>query len=524
MRRDRVTPMSHVRMAILENQHGHFEAALSHAERAIRARQGGAVPYLCAAFAAAQLTGNDSALTWLDQALVVEPSNCLALGTRANLLRELNRAGEGLGNGRHWVALEPDNGAAHLCLAQLHQALGLDEEAVQDYFRAVDLLPHPAEALTDFAILLLELGRRNTGVQMVERALAADRAFAAAWYTHAEIKTFAANDPDLDEMESLLLLSSQQNQPRAIRDTILLRYALAKAYTDFGDAPRARVHLDSGSRLKRAGLNYDPDVDERYMSAIAAAFPKENLERFRGAGDPSDMPVFIIGMPRSGTTLVEQILASHPHIQGGGESESIERVIQELGADYPTGVKDLPPERISTLGRRYLGMSSPQRSTSHVTDKMPYNFLHVGVIHAMLPNARIIHCIRDPLDTCISCYSKLFTRGHEFSYELGELGRYYRNYARLMAHWRTIIPADRLIEVAYEKVVNDLEGEARRLIDFCGLPWAETCLRFHETQRAVRTASLHQVRRPLYRGSLRRSKSFGGGLEPLRAALGDLIG
>jgi hypothetical protein len=169
-------------------------------------------------------------------------------------------------------------------------------------------------------------------------------------------------------------------------------------------------------------------------------------------------------------------------------------------------------------------MSPPQRSTSHVTDKMPYNFLHVGVIHAMLPNARIIHCIRDPLDTCISCYSKLFTRGHEFSYELGELGRYYRNYARLMAHWRTIIPADRLIEVAYEKVVNDLEGEARRLIDFCGLPWAETCLRFHETQRAVRTASLHQVRRPLYRGSLRRSKSFGGGLEPLRAALGDLIG
>ncbi len=352
MRRDRMTPMSHVRMAILENQHGHFEAALSHAERAIRARQGGAVPYLCAAFAAAQLTGNDSALPWLDQALIVEPSNCLALGARANLLRELNRAGDGLGNGRHWVALEPGNGAAHLCLAQLHQALGLDEEAVQGYSRAVDLLPHPAEALTDFAILLLELGRRDTGVQMIERALAADRAFAAAWYTHAETKTFAANDPDLDEMESLLLLSSQQNQPRAIRDTILLRYALAKAYTDFGDAPRARVHLDSGSRLKRAGLTYDPDVDERYMSAIAAAFPKENLDRFRGAGDPSDMPVFIIGMPRSGTTLVEQILASHPHIQGGGESESIERVIQELGADYPNGVKGLPPERISALGRR----------------------------------------------------------------------------------------------------------------------------------------------------------------------------
>jgi tetratricopeptide (TPR) repeat protein len=507
-------------MAILENQLGHFQAAISHAEHAIRAGQGGALPYLCAAFAAAQLPGNDNALDWLDQALVVEPSNGLALGARANLLRTLNRAAEGLDDCRRWVAVEPDNGAAHRCLAQTLQALGLDAEAVQAYGRAVDLLPHPAEALTDFAILLLELGRRETGLQMIERALAADRTFAAAWYTRAETKTFAANDSDVADMERLLL-SSQRSGPQATRDTMLLHYALAKAHTDIEAAAQARAHLDSGSRLKRAGLNYDPEADERYMAAIATAFPKENLERLRDAGDPSDTPVFIVGMPRSGTTLVEQILASHPHIQGGGESAHIERVVQELGADYPGRMQELPPERISVLGRRYLSSVSATPPAIHVTDKMPYNFLHLGLIHAMLPNARIIHCVRDPLDTCISCYSTLFTRGHEFSYELAELGHYYRNYARLMAHWRTIIPSDRLIEVEYEKIVNDLEGQARRLLYFCGLPWAQICLRFHETERAVRTASLHQVRRPLYRGSLGRSKSFGNGLDALRAALGD---
>jgi tetratricopeptide (TPR) repeat protein len=515
--------MSHVRMAILENERGHFGAALGHAERAIRARQGGAVPYLCAAFAAVHLSDNAAALAWLDQALILEPANGLALGARANLLRELNRTHEGLADGRHWVALEPRNGAAHWCLAQLHQALGQDEEAVQDYTRAVELLPHPAQAMTDCAILLLELGRRHAGEQMIDRALAADRTFAAAWYTRAEIKTFAANDPDLPEMEALLQDSSGQTAPGAARDTVLLSYALAKAYADLGEVRRARGHLDSGSRLKRAGLNYDPGVDERSMAAIAAGFPKECLEQMRGGGDPSASPIFIVGMPRSGTTLVEQILASHPHIHGGGECDHLERLVRELGTDYPECAMPLAAERLAELGRRYVAMAPPPRGASRVTDKMPYNYLHLGLIHAMLPNARIIHCVRDPLDTCIACYSRLFTRGHEFSYDLGEVGRYYRSYARLMAHWRRVIPSDRLMEVSYERIVNDLEAQARRLIDFCGLPWEASCLRFHETPRTVRTASLHQVRRPLYRGSVGRAASFGAGLDTLKDALGDTI-
>ncbi len=532
--------ISHVHSGIIENQRGNFAAAIAHAEQAIRLGEGGAVPYLSAAFAAMRLSGDESALAWLDRGLQVYPASCLALRARADVLRTLNRATEGMRDCRQWLTLEPGNGAAHACMAKLYQALGRDEDALQSYGRAAELLPQPAEALTDLAILLLELGRRDAGLHVLERALAADRTFAAAWYTRSDTKTFAPGDADVDvdAMERLLRRSTETSQTPPDRgppdrDAILLHYALAKAYTDRQEAPKALAHLNSGSRLKRAHLNYDSAVDERYMAAIAAAFPAEHFERLRisaaAAGRvASELPVFILGMPRSGTTLVEQILASHPNVHGGGESAYIEVLVKELdavnaGRVYPNGVANLAPERLTTLAQRYLGMLSVQTDTLRITDKMPYNFLHIGLIHTILPRARIIHCIRDPLDTCMSCYSKLFRHGHEFSYDLGELGHYYRSYAKLMAHWRSVIPPDRFIDVEYENIVDDTEGQARRLVDFCGLPWADACLRFYETQRTVRTASLHQVRQPVYRASVGRSKSFGSGLALLREALGDLL-
>jgi tetratricopeptide (TPR) repeat protein len=511
---------SHVQTAIAQCQLGHFEDALSHAELAIRERQAGVTPYLCAAYAAGKLSGNASALVWLDRALVADPASCLALGARANLLRTENRAAEGLDNCRQWIALEPNNGFAHLALARSYQALGRDEQAVEAYGRAIEFLPQPAETLTDLSILLLELGRHEAARKALDRALGVDGAFAAAWYTRADTKHFAPDDPDVDAMERLLDQSSRQTEPRAIRDTILFHYALAKAYTDLKDVPRALSHLESGSRLKRAEFNYDPAADERRMAAIAAAFPADYFEHRRGVGDPSELPVFIVGMPRSGTSLVEQILASHPQIRGGGETANLEKVIQGLGAAYPGGMQQLDPERTALAARQYLDLlSAPQAPVVRVTDKMTDNFLHLGLIHAMFPRARIIHCIRDPLDTCVSCYSKLFTKGQEFSYDLGELGRYYRSYAALMAHWRALIPPECFIEIEYEKVVDDLENEARRLIEFCGLPWSEACMRFHETSRTVRTASMQQVRQPLYRRSVGRAATLGSRLTPLVEAL-----
>ena len=274
------------------------------------------------------------------------------------------------------------------------------------------------------------------GLATLDLALAAEPELAAAWYARADAKSFAADDPDIAAMERLLLPrpAHRRRGQQPERERLLLHYALGKAYLDIKDAARAFAHLNAGSRLKRARLDYDAAAAARAMTAIAEAFPAALIAGLGDGGEPDQTPVFILGMPRSGTTLVEQILASHPLVHGGGEPRHIERLVRDLGDAYPAGVATLPPERLAALGRRYLAMAGPATPGAlRVTDKMPNNFLHAGLIHGALPGARIIHCRRDPVDTCLSCYSKLFSTGQEFSYDLVELGDYYRGYAALMA-------------------------------------------------------------------------------------------
>jgi hypothetical protein len=227
-------------------------------------------------------------------------------------------------------------------------------------------------------------------------------------------------------------------------------------------------------------------------------------------------------MPRSGTTLAEQILASHPQVFGAGELPTLRQLAEHDGT-YPPGPNDPMPSRaaIAQLGSRYLGrVARLAQGHTRLVDKMPTNFFYAGVIAAALPGARIIHCRRDPVDTCLSCYTKQFAGGQIFSYEQNELGQFYQGYLKLMAHWRAVLPAERFLEVDYEAVVDDLEGQARRLVDFVGLPWDEDCLRFHDTRRMVRTASVMQVRQPIYRSSKGRWHAYAAHLQPLLAALG----
>jgi hypothetical protein len=229
--------------------------------------------------------------------------------------------------------------------------------------------------------------------------------------------------------------------------------------------------------------------------------------------------VFVFGMPRSGTSLIEQILASHRDVQAAGELSTLSRVVSRLGP-FPAALSGLTPDIATQLGRLYLDEIEPLAAgRSRVVDKMPSNFFYAGLIPLLLPQARIVHVLRNPLDTCLSCYSKLFAREQLFSYDLTELGRFYRGYDKLMAHWRAILPADRFLEVRYEDVVADLEGQARRLISFLDLPWDDACLRFAETDRVVRTASANQVRGPLFATSVDRWKPYARHLAPLFAAL-----
>ena len=508
--------VTHNNLAGLLGELGRFDDSLDHARRAIELDPRQLGSYIYAAIAEGRLDHREAALAWLDRAQGLAPRSGAVLLVRADLLRLFDRAAEGLDACREAAALEPGNGKAHETMGLFCHALGRDEAALEAFDRAIRLLPQPAKALAHKAVVLLEQGRSDEGRSALDRALDLDRGLALGWFIRAETKIFAAADPDIAAMEHLL-----QPDPPSDDERILLHYALGKAYLDAKDAPRAFAHLHQGSRLKRATLLYDGAAAQRQMGAIAEAFPKARFRRLDGVGQPSEAPVFVIGMPRSGTTLIEQILASHPEVAGLGEQPHIERLVAELGATYPAAVAALAPGEIAALGRRYLALAAPMPpGVRRFTDKAADNFLHAGLIHLALPGARIIHCRRDPVDTCLSCYTKLFDRGQEFSYDLAELGLYYRRYAALMAHWRAVLPPERFIEVEYEKLVEDLEGTARRLIAFLGLEWEDSCLRFHETARPVRTASRSQVRRPLYRSSLGRWNACRDELGPLLAALG----
>ena len=517
---------AHSNLASVLGELGQFEAALEHARRAIAREPALVGAYVYAALAEAGLARHAAALQWLDQAIALAPKSSRVLLARAEALRRLDRFEEGLAASRQAVALTPEDGEAQNMLGLLCHALGRDEEALQAFEKAARLMPHPGAALTNKAAVLLESGRSAEGAAALAAALAGEPELATAWYARADMTSYTPGHPDIAAMEQLLASNGSRNRPRSARqraeDRVLLHYALGQAYLDVRDAPRAFQHLNEGSRRKRATFSYDVAIDERWMASVAVAFPSALFAARRGAGEPSEVPIFILGVPRSGTTLVQQILAALPGVHAAGEPRHLERVVGELGGPYPDVVAGLTRDRLGALGWRYLALATAAAPAGvrRIIDKMPNNFRYAGFIHLMLPEARIIHCRRNPVDTCLSCYSKLFTTGQEFTYDLRELGRYYQSYAKLMAHWRAVLPSERFIEIDYESVVGNLETEARRLAAFCGLPWDDACLNFHHGVQVVRTASMNQVRRPLYASSVARWEAFRGELAPLLEALG----
>jgi hypothetical protein len=309
------------------------------------------------------------------------------------------------------------------------------------------------------------------------------------------------------------------------REQCWVHFALAKSYDDIGEQDRGFAHLLEGNAAKRRQIEYHEARELGAMDRIREVFTAGLMDAWIGPGDPSDLPVFIVGMPRSGTTLVEQVLASHHAVFGAGERPdlalTVERLTERMGSlPFPEAVWTLSGAELHQIGTAYvaaLRMLAPD--ARRITDKMPANFRFAGLIPLILPRARIIHVVREPVDTCLSCFSKVFEGEQRFSYDLGELGRFHRAYQRLMAHWRTVLPANVLLEVNYEDMVGDLETAARRIVAHCGLPWDEACLEFHKTSRAVHTASVTQVRQPIYRGSVGRWRPDAALLRPLLEAL-----
>ena len=468
----------------------------------------------------------DDALNALDMLRAFAPQHPSALIACAKVLRQIERLTEALDFARQAVALVPHSTDAHHALALVLQALGETDEALVEFDHAAQLPGALAEdALLGRARLLMEAGRKDAALAAFDHALEIFPDSAPILAARADAHKFSVGDPAFTVLEAFLA----EGERRPLPNRIAVHFALGKAYLDIKDGERAFAHFEAGCRQKRTTFDYDVVESGQWMAHLARTFTPGLYHRLSGKGEASDLPVFVLGMPRSGTTLIEQIVSSHPQVTGAGELSALRLVVEGSGI-YPDHLPALIDDDanqgeasrvLKQIGRHYLERIAPlAQGRTRLVDKMPGNFLYAGLIPLILPGARIIHARRDPVDTCLSCYTKLFIGEQSFSYDQTELGTYYRYYERLMAHWREVLPKDRFIEVDYEAVVDDIEGEAKRLIEFLDLPWDDACLNFHENRRVVRTASVNQVRQPLYATSKGRWQAYAAYLGPLLEALG----
>lgn len=496
---------------------GQHDQALALARKAIDLNPRLPDAYVNAA-AAEQARGRDEeTLAWIDRLLSFAPNHPGGLAVRTVPLRHLERLDEALENARRAVTMAPGNGEALVALGETLQAMGRTEEAVAAFDRAAEVPGLVAEkALVARAICLMEAGDQDGARTGLRQVLARFPRSVPAWFNLSDIVTFQAGDPAIATMEALL----DPKVLQARNDRVALLFALGKAWLDAGDEQKAFGYFNEGNRLKRGTFAYDVGEAERWMASIADAFPATAFAGAGAAADADDLPVFVVGMPRSGTTLVEQILASHGQVQAAGELAAFSHALRPFGP-FPAVMSRLAPGDIAGIGRTYLDLVRPKANGKRrLIDKMPSNFIFAGLIALALPGARIIHIRRDPLDTCLSCYTKLFTREQLFTYDMAELGRFHRAYEQLMAHWRAVLPADRFLEIDYEDLVGDFDGQARRLVAFLGLDWDPACGEFHKTRRIIRTASLNQVREPIHARAVGRARRYAAHLQPLIAALG----
>ena len=457
------------------------------------------------------------------RALQIKPAYAVAHYNLGNLLHERGRLNEAEASYRRALQISPGSADMHSNLGNVLQDLGRMEEAEASYRRALQIKPDHAEAHGNLGNTLLKLGRPEEAEASHRRALQIKPDSVEGRFNLALDKKVRAGDENL---AALLAIEqkARSGAPLPDKDAVYLHFALGKSYDDMGDYEKAFPHFLEGCRLKRAAVDYDPEETARRFAGIVRNFDAAMLERLRG-GDPSTLPIFVLGMPRSGTTLTEQIVASHPEVHGAGELPDLTEITWRdiAGAAFPDSLRFLDQTQITAWGTEYIArLRRRAPEARRITDKMPENFLSIGLIHLMLPNAKIIHVNRNPVDTCLSCFTTLFRYKHEHTYDLAELGRYYAGYARLMEHWRKVLPAGAFLDVQYEDIVADQETQSRRIIEYCGLEWSDACLDFHRNKRAVSTASLAQVRQPIYRSSVERWRNYEKFLGPLLDALGEL--
>jgi len=498
----------------------------------------------------------DEALRCLRRAMELAPGNVAVRIRCGSLLYETNRYNHALEIFENVVAEHPDHMAAHDGIYKSYVKLGRGTDAVDACRTAIAHNPSSETLYCNLGLALLQKGDLKEAIAACEKAIGLNGDFAGAYnclglvqmsggdseaaaksfqkalsldpenmaysFNFSRVRRFSdADRSEIDRIETLL-----ERRQSSGNDCADLHFALGKIYDDCEIYTKAFEHYVEANRSVSKRVRFHGQKFQGWCSRLHEVFTPEFFRSRGETGDPSTRPIFIVGMPRSGTTLVEQIIASHPQVHGAGELMKVNAIIDNMEArhggpgSYPDCMRTIDDDALTLHSREYLEfVSALNAEATHVTDKLPENFFHLGFIAMLLPNAHIVHCRRDAMDVCLSNFTQRFFQGHNYSYDLGDIATYYLEYEKVMAHWRKVLPKT-ILEIDYESLINDQEGATRKLISFCRLPWDDRCLAFHQTKRAVNTASDWQVRRPIYRSSMKRWKNYEPYLDELEAKLG----
>jgi tetratricopeptide (TPR) repeat protein len=452
--------------------------------------------------------------------VALAPNDAEAHANLGNALRELGDHAKAEANYRRSIALNPEFSRAYFDLGGLLYTQERFAEAEQSYRKALALQPDHVESCNNLGRSIRRQGRLEEAREYFEKAMAIDPDVVESYFNLASLRRFEPGSAESERLEKLVAKLPSLSEESRIR----YWFALGKMREDLERYDDAFEAYAQANRLKHAQISPNETLRIALADNVRAVFNERFFADRPVPVSTGRCPVFIVGMPRSGTSLIEQILSSHPDVYGAGELPDLENLIVASAAEagfsaesYPEFAAGLSAEALLRMGEAYeekVWKLAPL--ATHITDKMMSNFTYVGMIRYMFPDAKIIHAMRDPMDSCFSCYATLFAKNNlDFTYDLGSLGRYYVRYMALMQHWQQVLPAGSILELRYENMVKDTEGEARRLLSYLGLPWDSRCLNFHENTRVVRTASAAQVRRPIYKSSLARWKHFEKHLEPL---------
>ena len=457
---------------------------------------------LLAAVAASHHYYGDAEI-FLQRAVDCAPDFVRARADLISVQLERDKFDEAIKNAERLIRIDDKLPDSYLLLGNAYGSAGRYEEAIGAYEKALERAPGHRGAFSGLGNMLKTVGQYEGAVAAYRACIQHNPKNAEAYWSLANLKTFRFEVHEVMAMETLL---EQEGLPAEA--SVQLCNALGLEYENRRDYDRAFKYFERGNSVQRQSKRYDAVETEMLHDRLIEIFSGEYLAQHADSGDPDRSPILIVGLPRSGSTLIEQILASHSQVEGTHELGDLGRITQniprdfEVGERYPDVILELDAKAFAELGALYVSRTRRHRAgRAHFVDKNPNNFVHIGLLHLILPNAKIIDARRHPLDSCFGSYKQLFAQGQPFSYDLVELGEYYLQYRRLMVHWHDVLPGS-VLEVRYEDVVANLEHEVQRILEYCNLPWEDNCLRFHETERAVKTASSEQVRQPIYSSSV----------------------